>query len=256
MALARGLRRLQRRGGDGPGNGEHDGGGGDADVDDGAGAGHDDLLQQQVHPLPEVALAEEGRSRERTRTGADPGHFDERREVRLTTAKAADHRSVHGLLAGETDAADEPVDGGMEEEDGLQQLLEDQRTASRRAARGRARVCAIGTLALAIHRLEGGGQQDGGPPQPERGRRPVSSEQEEARPRRELVAQGHAATAARPRRGRAVAASESGRARADPRRAAREGPAATGRRPAQARPVSPPRRARQRSPPTGRSREA
>ena len=51
------LRRLQGHGGGGPGHGEDEGGGGQPEVGERAEAGHGDLFQQEIHPLPEVALA-------------------------------------------------------------------------------------------------------------------------------------------------------------------------------------------------------
>ena len=138
-------------------------------------AGHGDLFQEQFHPLPEVALAKEGRGRDRAGSGGDPGHLDERVEVGLARAEATDDFRVHGLLAGEADAAHEPVDDGVEEEAGLQQLLGHERRPVGAAGVDEL-VEGDGLLAVAAHRLEDRGQQDDGRRRPNVAGVPAASE--------------------------------------------------------------------------------
>jgi hypothetical protein len=93
-------------------------------VGEGAEAGHGDLFQEQIHPFPEVALAKEQRGRDRARVGGEPDHLDERLQVGLASAEATDDRGVHCLLAGEAGTAHQPMDGRVEEEDALQNVLQ------------------------------------------------------------------------------------------------------------------------------------
>ena len=183
-----GLRRLQREGVGGPGHGEDEGDGRQGNVGQRAEAGHGNLLQEEIHPLPEVALAKEGRGRDRARVSGEPRHLDERLEIGLTVAEVVDDRGVHGLLAREADAGDQPVDGRVEEEDGLQRLLGHQHRPVGAAGVDEL-VQGDGRLALARHRLEDRGQQDDRAPQAERGGSAGRVGEEEAGARRHAVAQ-------------------------------------------------------------------
>ena len=117
-----------------------------------------------------MALPQHQRGRQRPRADEAAGHLEKRLEIDAAAGEPARHLPVHDLLAAEADAAEEPVDRGMEPQAGSHHLLgHRQRPVAPlhvQQLMGRDRA-----LHLRSHLQERRGQEDGGAAEPEgRGR--------------------------------------------------------------------------------------